>query len=277
MERKAPPDGPSKRSRTLPRPTVGRVGAPLLALALYATAAGAQGRDETPRARMDAFLASLMAEGKMEPYEYFPARGSWSWINTRAGRVGVHRFPSSETRRALESFCPLYDSFMFQPEGQPMGGLIGHVLENGSGWRRVRGTRFVPPGKPASSPTFVEWRREDGRWVVSAFGDESPRGRLTYPEDAPNTVRRDATARAESTDDGPWFTGHGPIHFEGRRWFLSGAPRVVAREHLTRLGSLNGVPVYAEAGVRIPEALYVAVGPGPEVLPFQSYQYRPCE
>jgi hypothetical protein len=252
-------------------------GTTLLALVLSATAAGAQRRGQALHARMDAFLGSLMAEGRLEPYEYFPARGSWTWFNTRDGNVGVHRFPAGETRRALDGYCPLRDSFIYQPEGQPMGGLIGRSLEHGSGWRRVRGTRFVPPGEPATSPAFVEWRREDGRWVVSAFGDESPRGRLRVPEDAPSTVRRHTTGVAESTDEGPWHTGLEPIHFDGRRWFMNGLPRVVPRDQLTLLGLLGRVPVYAEAGVRAPDVLYVAVGPGPEVAPYQTNQYRPCE
>ena len=52
------------------------------------------------------------------------------------------------------------------------------LLNTGSGtvvlrpgrWRRVGGNRFVPPGAPASSPIFVEWRREGDAWVVAAAG-----------------------------------------------------------------------------------------------------------
>ena len=248
-----------------------------LTFTLCAPAAGAQARRETLHGRMNAFLGSLMAEGEMEPHEYFAGRGSWTWFNTDGGQVGVHRFPSGETRRALESYCPLRDSFVLQPEGQPMGGLIGHALKNPSGWRRVRGTRFVPPGAPAASPTFIEWRQEDGRWVVSAFGDESPRGRDRISDDAPNTVRRDPPGRLESREDDTWYTGDGPIHFDGRRWFLNGARRVVSQELLRRVGSLGRVPVYAESGSGIPDVLYVAVGPGPEVAPYQTYQYPRCE
>lgn len=251
-----------------------QAGTTLLALVLSATAAGAQ---QTLHARMDAFLGSLMGEDRREPYEYFPRRGSWTWINTDDARVGVHRFPAGETRRALDGYCPLRDSFTFQPEGQPMGALIGRALEHGSGWRRVRGTRFVPPGAPATSPAFVEWRREDGRWVVSAFGDESPRGRTRVPDDAPNTVRRLTPGVAESTEEGPWYTGVGPIHFDGRRWFLNGPPRVIPRNQLKLLGLLGRVPVYVEAGIRDPDPLWVPLGPGLQVAPYQTNEYPRCK
>jgi hypothetical protein len=33
-----------------------------------------------------------------------------------------------------------------------------------------RVARFVPPEEPDDSRTFVEWRREAGRWVISAIG-----------------------------------------------------------------------------------------------------------
>lgn len=30
----------------------------------------------------------------------------------------------------------------------------------------------MPPFASASSPIFVEWRREGDKWVINAFGDE---------------------------------------------------------------------------------------------------------
>ncbi len=53
-------------------------------------------------------------------------------------------------------------------------GHRGHAPSSLVPVRRGRGAA-PPTREPASSPTFVEWRREDGRWVVSAFGDESGR------------------------------------------------------------------------------------------------------
>ncbi|HEX8244638.1 MAG TPA: hypothetical protein VF541_14125 [Longimicrobium sp.] len=72
-------------------------------------------------------------------------------------------------------------TFYIQVEGQPIGRFAHQVMMRDRGpsspgplrWRRVRGNRFVPVGDPNSAGFFVEWRREGGRWVVSAFGDES--------------------------------------------------------------------------------------------------------
>jgi len=55
--------------------------------------------------------------------------------------------------------------------GQKLGLLLEVIMRTGA-WRLVGGNRFVPPGAPASSRTFVEWRQEGNRWVISAFGDE---------------------------------------------------------------------------------------------------------
>jgi hypothetical protein len=67
----------------------------------------------------------------------------------------------------------VWASFEIQVESQPIGLFAHQVMHRGTGWRRVRGNRFVPPGASASSAIFVEWRREGDRWVVSAFGDET--------------------------------------------------------------------------------------------------------
>jgi hypothetical protein len=49
--------------------------------------------------------------------------------------------------------------------------IAGRLSLDSARWRRF-GTRFVPPRAPASSPTYVEWRRERGTWVIAELGDE---------------------------------------------------------------------------------------------------------
>jgi hypothetical protein len=43
-------------------------------------------------------------------------------------------------------------------------------IADGEMWPRIGGARFVPPGQDASSPTFVTWRKEAGRWVIDEIG-----------------------------------------------------------------------------------------------------------
>jgi hypothetical protein len=141
-------------------------------------------------------------------------------------------------------------------------------------WRRVRGTRFVPPDASAASPVFVEWRRDEGRWVVSAFGEEDiytpalperPRGPFTretagVPEDA-------AFAQAD------WHT----ITVEGRRLPKYGTPRALERTALERSSVLNRVSVYVERGSswETAEVLYLPVAPG-QYQPYERPLPRPC-
>ena len=40
-------------------------------------------------------------------------------------------------------------------------------IGDGEMWLRTGGAKFVPPGQDATSPTFVRWRKEAGRWVIA--------------------------------------------------------------------------------------------------------------
>jgi hypothetical protein len=138
-------------------------------------------------------------------------------------------------------------------------------------WRRVRGSRFVPAGESAASPVFVEWRREDGAWVVSAFGDVDvyfPRvlgrpashGAFSYdtvgvPEDA-------AFAPAD------WYM----ITVNGLRFPRYGIPRPLneaERASLVRIGLYQGVSVFATRDqADWPAHVYLLTAPGQ----FQLYE-----
>jgi hypothetical protein len=97
-------------------------------------------------------------------------------------RVQAWRFPAADAPRALQG--PLGPSFHISVESQPIGLFAHQVMERTRGpevrtplrWRRVRGSRMVPAGEPVTAGFFVEWRREDGAWVISSFGDESFHG-----------------------------------------------------------------------------------------------------
>lgn len=130
--------------------------------------------------RMSSFLRAVRRHRADSIAAFFPKAGDWTYLHTRhregGSHVGVWRFRGGEAPQAIRYRGPLWESFELQPEGQPIGLFAHQVLHRGTAWRRVRGARFVPPGASASSDIFVEWRREDGEWVVSAFGDESFKG-----------------------------------------------------------------------------------------------------
>jgi hypothetical protein len=200
---------------------------------------------------------------------FFPRRGDWTWVRTahhhaRRGptRVGVRRFPGAETLRAIGTGGPVCESFD-QPAGVgPYEGRLGmQAMLNRGPWRRVRGTRFVPPGEPASSPVFVEWRREDGAWVVSAFGDRDvydPRV-LGRP---PRPAWRDTTGVPEDAAFAPaeWYM----ITLGGVRFPKYGIPRPLDRSRLVRIGVFQGVSVFAEPEENPdqPYIVYLPTAPG---------------
>jgi hypothetical protein len=125
--------------------------------------------------RMRAFLEAVRQSDVEGILQYFPRHGEIRYLHTVHERQGARAstwiFPAADAREAIED-GPLWASFVIQPEGQPIGLFKHQMMLRGTDWRRVRGTRFVPPGGDASSGIFVEWRREDSEWVVSAFGDE---------------------------------------------------------------------------------------------------------
>lgn len=134
--------------------------------------------------RMHDFIASVDTLGLAGIVRFFPATGDMMYRRTihtaERTQTGVWRFPASEIPGALARHGPLWASFEIQPEAQPIG-LFEHQVKLRAGrWRRVRGTRFVPPGADASSPIYVEWRQEGTNWAIAGFGDElfTPSARL---------------------------------------------------------------------------------------------------
>jgi hypothetical protein len=107
---------------------------------------------------------------------FFPQGGTFSYEHTAhesgGDRRGVRRFAGTGIRD-LVFRGPLENVLAINYESQPIGLFAHQVMLRGTNWTRVSPTRFVPPGERASSPTFVEWRMEQGRWVIAAFGDES--------------------------------------------------------------------------------------------------------
>jgi hypothetical protein len=126
---------------------------------------------------MAAFLHAISDEQPERIPGFFPSTGSFTHALTVHGESGdsssVRRFAPAQKARAFRYGGPLWASVNLQFESQPVGLLVHQVLCRGVAWRPVSPTRFVPPGAGASSPTFVEWRREGGRWVIAAFGEET--------------------------------------------------------------------------------------------------------
>ncbi len=126
--------------------------------------------------RLHEFITYVDTAGSTGVARFFPTTGDVIYrrtIHTAEGtQTGIWRFPAPEVPVALASGGPLWASFEIQPEAQPVGLLEHQVKLRAGRWRRVQGTRFVPPGADASSPIYVEWRQEGTNWVIAEFGDE---------------------------------------------------------------------------------------------------------
>jgi hypothetical protein len=226
--------------------------------------------------RNEAFLRAVVSAPHDSVAAFFPRRGDWTWTQVVEGappgrRPTVWRFAATETLRAIGG--PVSESFWKHAAGTGPREtvLVVRIEEQGTRWRRVAGNRFVPPGASARSPVFVQWRREDGRWVVSAFGDAtdwaprvlgySPHGHFVVPD----TVLRPATPFYAA--EAPWYVESQAIYFEDYRYTKYGLPRAIADTlSLRRVGRFGLIGVYIEN--RDATVLYIPVAPGQ----YQLYQ-----
>jgi hypothetical protein len=229
------------------------------------------------------------------PRGFFPTRGEWTWVVTTfhpgwPARVGVQRFPAEEGA-AMAPGGPVCDSF-HAGDAVKLGTIVatGIDAEADRPWRRVRGTRFVPPGRPASSPVFVEWRHEDGRWVVSSFGEEEE-----WFEPRPGLVPRIQGARTGPRGTAPhlpmpeservaagavWYQNHEPITVAGARLTMYGLPRPLGENDIVRWGAYDGVALYVEPELlasRVPEVIYLPVDRAGMFQPCQNMTGNGCE
>ncbi|HEX9938174.1 MAG TPA: hypothetical protein VGB15_13660 [Longimicrobium sp.] len=260
--------------------------AALMLAAVLPPPVAAQDRDTTAASRpgwsVDRTMREFARDLGGDVRGYFPTRGDWTWVPTTrhpggTDRPGIHRFPAAQTDSTIGRGGPLCDAFR-SGDYAVLGTLIAPGIDRrGSGeWRRVRGTRFVPQGEPASFPVFVEWRREDGRWVISAFGGETryapaaaarPRTPLRLPLPATEPVAAGA----------PWFVNNEPIMVDGFRLNKYGLPRALAQGEVVRFDSVHGVGVYVEPSARgRPEVVYVVVSRDGMFQPYQSSMGNGC-
>ena len=227
---------------------------------------------------MQAFLREVEETPNTGLAAYFPRRGDWTWVQTRrafrgdATRPRIWRFPAAQTPQAIGEDGPVCSSFDVRAGLGPYEGRFGMQTRMHRGpWRRVRGTRFVPAGESAASPVFVEWRREDGVWVVSAFGDldayqprvlGQPAARRPFFRDAVGVPDDAAFAAAD------WYV----IPVNGMHYAKYGSPRPLNeadRARLVRIGVHQGVSVFApREEADWPAHVYLLTAPGQ----FQAYE-----
>jgi hypothetical protein len=242
----------------------------------------------TLAARMQAFVQEIRETPNTGLAAYFPRRGDWTRVQKigvwrgerRVGeRTGVWRFAGAETARVIGADGPACSSFDTRVvDVGPFEGLFGmQTLFNPQPWRLVRGSRFVPRGASADSPVFVEWRREDGAWVVSAFGEEGD------PESGPRVLGRPAGPFSRDTSLVPEDAAFAQadayvLVLDGRRYIKYGNPRPLSRTEVERVAVLGRVSIYVERGKgpHLQEYVYIPVAPG-QYQPYETVVGLPCQ
>jgi hypothetical protein len=230
--------------------------------------------------RNEAFLRAVVRAPSDSVAAFFPRRGDWTWTQVVHGappgrRPKVWRFAATETLRAIQTPGPVCASFWPPGPIGPSETVLSMRIEgDGTRWRRVADNRFVPPGESALSPTFVQWRREDGRWVVSAFGDATDwHPRVLGYFRGPYHVVPDTVLRLPPTPvyaaEAPWYLASQTIYFEGVSYTKYDLPRAIPDTlPLRRIGRFGLIGVYAEKRSLYEELLYIPLAPGQ----YQLYQ-----
>lgn len=125
-------------------------------------------------ARNRAFLNAMEVFDVDSVLTFFPRDRDFTYTFTyhhpAGDSVSSWRFPAVDARRAIEG--PLRLSLDQQGHVLGVGTFASALAFTDPNWKRVRGSRFVPPAAVETSAVYVQWTREGSQWVVVAFGDE---------------------------------------------------------------------------------------------------------
>jgi hypothetical protein len=277
----------------IPEATMKRIVGSLLAAALLATLAADAAAQSAPaglRRRMDAFAAALRDEAPVATIaSFFPRDAAWEMVRTPERptpqpAVETIRIAADSTLAAIRKDGRICDSFTGTVgDVGPVETTLGMQMRMHDGpWRYAGRLRFVPPGEPASSPTYVEWRRERGSWVVSRVGEQYYYFPRVLGVDAHDRASRDTTAGSglplerRLAAEQRWYRENAPITVGGRRYIKYGLPRPLPDSVLTRFGTVGVVPVYVERSEEErPWVVYVLATPG-QYQPYETHMYGGC-
>lgn len=81
---------------------------------------------------------------------------------------------------------------------------------------------------------------------------------------------RDSAAASPYGESAEWYRNDEPITVYGSRYVNYGLPRTISAGDVWLIAEYEGVPVYAERGVRFTEVVYVLANGACELQPYQS-------
>lgn len=228
------------------------------ALLLASPPLRAQAKDTMPGTRpgwsVDRAMRVFRRDFDERAEAFFPRRGTWDYVtrtrdHTGAVHRGIHRFPAGQTDAAIDG--PLCEEFK-HGEISVMGSLAWYAVETETRWRRVSATRFQPRKPEEESTVFVDWRREDGRWVIAAIGSLSSYVPPPPPPTPPldpllgRRLRLPLAGDARVAGEMDWYRDNLPVEIAGHRRTKYGLPRELSERDVVYFTTFEGVEVYAE-------------------------------
>lgn len=126
-------------------------------------------RPEDARAAMTRFVTALKAKDLEGFLQLFPRRSTWRYVGTATEPQQVSELSYEQLAADFQSQTGLYESLIYA------GGddcFRDHFVDTEPGqWVEVSPGRFAHPLPEERPYVWVEWKQEDGRWVVAALGE----------------------------------------------------------------------------------------------------------
>jgi hypothetical protein len=254
---------------------------PSLALLLLASAPLTAQRSAATRQRMNSLTRALLHDQELR--EFFPARGVWTWRQTFHGENETHgewRFTAADVQPASEYCGPLWGTLGHSIHAMRVSSLVFQAFE---GRWSVSGPRRYSSTARARDQVIgradVEWRLEDGRWVISEIEQHDYAEPPRPPDSLALAMERDRGRSPEASDvtadTTQWFRDNEPISVDRHRYSKYGLPRSLERHEIQQYGWVDSIRVYTEAGSSCPTVVYVPVGPF-EYQPYQTEALECC-
>jgi hypothetical protein len=118
---------------------------------------------------MSRFVTALKAKDLDGLLQLFPRRSTWKYVGTAMEPHQVSEFTYEQLAADLKSQTGLYESLIYA------GGddcFRDHFVDTEpEQWVEVSPGRFAHPLAEERQYVWVEWKQEDGRWVVAALAE----------------------------------------------------------------------------------------------------------
>lgn len=122
-------------------------------------------------AAMHNFTQAMYQKNPQKVLAAFSRQSSWKYVNFEIGsgkQLSSRMVPFNKMATDFQKKTGWYNFFFAEPNGYTFMVLFFE----GKPWEKHGSDRFTPPGSDAK--TFIKWRQEGGKWVISEIGETTP-------------------------------------------------------------------------------------------------------